>query len=108
MTAEISVDELAPEWKTGALIVDVRQPDEYEAVHIPGAELMPMNVVAAGQDQIPRDQPVYVVCAVGGRSLQVAEYLSALGVDAVNVAGGTQAWFQAGLPVATGSEPGSV
>lgn len=108
MPVEISVEALAPEWKAGAVILDVREPDEYEAVHIPGAELMPMGNVVAEQQQIPRDRTVYVVCAVGGRSMQVAEYLSSLGVDARNVAGGTQAWLRAGLPVVAGEEPGTV
>lgn len=103
---EITVDALAGVWKQGAVVVDVREPAEYVEAHIPGAELMPMGTVVAEHEQIPRDQPVYVVCAVGGRSAQVAEYLSAQGVDARNVAGGTQAWIRAGLPVSTGIEPG--
>jgi rhodanese-related sulfurtransferase len=103
---EITVDALAARWRQGAVIVDVREPAEYVEAHIPGAELMPMGTVPAEHERIPRDQPVYVVCAVGGRSAQVAEFLSAQGADVHNVAGGTQAWIRAGLPVAAGIEPG--
>jgi rhodanese-related sulfurtransferase len=47
---------------------------------------------------------VYVICAKGGRSLRAAEFYRAQGIDAVNVAGGTTAWVDAGQPVDTGSE----
>lgn len=102
--AEITVDDLAAKWNDGAFVVDVREPEEYVEAHIPGAELVPMSGIVAEHERIPRDQPVYVVCAVGGRSAQVAEFLSAQGVDACNVAGGTLAWIRAGHPVETGPE----
>ncbi|PSK98238.1 rhodanese-related sulfurtransferase [Haloactinopolyspora alba] len=101
--AEVSVDELAVQWNDGAFVVDVREPEEYEQAHIPGAELIPMGGVVTEHERVPRDRPVYVVCAVGGRSAQVAEFLSAQGVDARNVSGGTLAWIRAGHPVDTGA-----
>lgn len=56
-------------------------------------------------DDLPTDRPVYVICAAGARSLRAAEVMRARGIDAVNVAGGTNAWIDAGFEVATGSEP---
>ncbi len=51
-----------------------------------------------------RSGTIYVVCAVGGRSGQAVDYLLAQGMDAVNVAGGTNAWIDAGKPVITGGD----
>jgi rhodanese-related sulfurtransferase len=80
-------------------VVDVREAHEYAAGHVPGAVLVPMSVLPVRVDEIPRDRTVYVVCAVGGRSGQVVAWLAQQGYDAVNVAGGTQAWQLSGYPV---------
>ena len=80
-------------------LVDVREPHEYAAGHVPGSVLIPMSVLPVRVEEIPRDRTVYVVCQVGGRSGQVAAWLAPQGFDVVNVAGGTQAWMLAGHPV---------
>ena len=49
--------------------------------------------------EIPADQPVFVICAVGGRSRQVVDHLRSRGVQAINVAGGTSGWAQRGWPL---------
>jgi rhodanese-related sulfurtransferase len=82
-----------------ALIIDVREPYEYADGHVPGAELMPLMTVPQRVDELPTDQPVYVVCAVGGRSAQAAAFLATRGVDAVNVDGGTGEWVAAGYQI---------
>jgi len=100
---EISIDELAAALEEGLVpLVDVRQPEEYEAVHVPGAKLIPLADVVARIGEIPRDQPVYVICATGNRSLSAASYLARAGIDAWSVAGGTAAWARAGRPVVRG------
>lgn len=55
--------------------------------------------------EVPVGEPVYVICAVGGRSAQVVDYLDRSGseIDAINVLGGTVAWQQAGLPTESGA-----
>ncbi len=83
----------------GALVVDVREPWEFAEGHVPGARLVPMSQVPTLVGTLPTDQPVYLVCAVGGRSGQVAAWLGQQGYDTVNVAGGTQEWVTAGYPV---------
>ena len=98
---EITVTELSA--LTGPVVIDVREPWEYEAAHIPGVTHIPMGEVVARISEIPADVPVHVICAVGGRSAQVAEYLAAKGHDAINIAGGTTAWRQAGLPTQQGT-----
>ncbi|MGH9232541.1 MAG: rhodanese-like domain-containing protein [Acidimicrobiales bacterium] len=102
---EIDVTELARLRADGIALIDVRQPDEYTAAHVPGATLVPLAMVPDNLDRVPTDGPVYVICAKGGRSLKAAEFYRGQGIDAVNVAGGTTAWLDAGQPVSTGMEP---
>ena len=103
---EIDVDELARRRADGALVIDVRQPDEYDEGHVPGARLIPLGEVGQRLDEVPADAEVLVICRSGGRSLKAAEVMAAAGRRPVNVAGGTLAWIDAGHPVASGSEPG--
>ena len=102
---EIDVTELARLRADGIALIDVREPDEYTAAHVPGATLVPLATVPDNLDRVPTDGPVYVICAKGGRSLKAAEFYRGQGIDAVNVAGGTTAWIDAGQPVSTGMEP---
>lgn len=102
---QIDVDELARLHAEGAPVIDVREHDEYATAHVPGASLVPLATVPDNLDRVPADDTVYVICAVGGRSLRAAEFYRARGIDAVNVAGGTAAWVEAGHPVSTGMEP---
>jgi rhodanese-related sulfurtransferase len=81
-----------------ALVVDVREPDEYAQGHVPGARLAPLQTVPGLVGELPTDEPVYLVCAVGARSAQAAKFLAQHGVDAVNVDGGTRDWLMAGYP----------
>lgn len=103
---EIDVAELARQREKGARLIDVREPDEYEGAHVPGAQLIPLGTVPERLDEVPEvDGPLYVICAMGGRSFRAAEFYRAQGIDAVNVAGGTTAWVESGQPTATGMEP---
>lgn len=103
-TPEVSVSELARLLAAGSVsLVDVRNPDEYENAHVPSARLVPLPEVQDRLAEFPKDRPIHVICAAGGRSLRVAEFLRAQGVDAINVAGGTYAWIDAGYEVATGA-----
>jgi rhodanese-related sulfurtransferase len=103
---EIDVAELARRHAAGAYVLDVRQADEYEAGHVPGAVLVPLDQLEARQAEVPSDAPVLVICKSGGRSAKAVQYLAPLGVDATNVAGGTMAWIDAGNPVVEGPEAG--
>jgi rhodanese-related sulfurtransferase len=103
---EVSVEELAAARAAGPVpLVDVRQPEEYEAAHVPGAKLIPLADVVARVGEVPTDRPVYVICQSGGRSLRAAEYYRSRGVDAYSVAGGTKAWVEAGKPATRGPLP---
>jgi len=87
-----------------AHILDVREPDEVAQARIEGAQHIPLGSLAARLDEVPRDRTVYVICHVGGRSLQAAQYLEGNGFDAVNVTGGIVGWYRAGLPVVIGAD----
>jgi thioredoxin 1 len=99
MPAEVSVQDLAAAHAEGAYVLDVREPAEFAAGHVPGAVPMPMGTVPVRHEELPRDETLYVVCAVGARSMQVARYLAQAGYDVRNVAGGTHDWIDAGFPI---------
>ena len=102
---EIELDAFALAHSGGVTVLDVRNPDEYETAHIPGAILIPLPELAGRQSEIPDADPLYVICAVGGRSLAAARALSDAGYRALSVAGGTNGWIERGGPVVTGSAP---
>ena len=97
---EADVADTAAALDAGALLVDVREDFEWRAGHARGAVHLPMMVVPARLDELPRDAPIYLICATGNRSGRVAEYLGQNGfARPINVRGGTVAWRQAGLPI---------
>ncbi|NJN96510.1 MAG: rhodanese-like domain-containing protein [Anaerolineales bacterium] len=82
------------------LLIDVREPDEYNAGHIPGVTLIPMGEVPDRLSEIPQDKTVVVTCRSGNRSGQITDFLREQGYENVhNMQGGIVAWEQAGLPV---------
>jgi rhodanese-related sulfurtransferase len=94
---------------SGAMLLDVRNADEWEAGHVDGATWIPMNHIVDRQGELPTNREIVVICKVGGRSGRVAEALVAAGYDAANVAGGAEAWQAAGLPIVTSDgQPGTV
>jgi rhodanese-related sulfurtransferase len=83
-----------------AYLLDVREPDEWEAGHAPGAHHVPMMEIPARIAEIPTDVDVVVVCRSGGRSGQVVSYLLNNGRDNVrNLDGGMQQWAASGREV---------
>lgn len=81
-------------------IVDVREPDEWAAGHIPDAVLIPLGHLAFRHHELDPKRPVVAVCRSGNRSLVAAELLLNAGFsDVKSMAGGMIAWAQAGHPV---------
>ena len=81
--------------RNAPLILDVREPWEFDTCHIPGARLIPMQQVAERIDEVPADSDIVVVCHHGARSMQVANYLAEAGRDRVyNLRGGVAAWAE--------------
>jgi rhodanese-related sulfurtransferase len=83
----------------GALILDVREQDEWDAGHIGGAVHIPLADVPARLDEVPDDDRLIVVCRSGGRSARAVAWLGENGYDAANLEGGMGAWVDAGRPI---------
>jgi molybdopterin/thiamine biosynthesis adenylyltransferase/rhodanese-related sulfurtransferase len=99
-TVEIDVEGAKRLVDTDAVLVDVRRPDEWDLAHIPGALHLPQQeLLDRVSDVGPPETRVVVYCRVGNRSLFAAAALRKLGYDAVSIAGGIEAWAEAGLPV---------
>jgi rhodanese-related sulfurtransferase len=93
----------------GATVLDVREDDEWAAGHIAGSVHVPLSELPARAADIPDADPLVVVCKVGGRSAQVTAWLIGQRRDAVNLAGGLEAWADAGRPLVTDDgTPGTV
>ncbi len=102
----VALNEAVSLISDGALLVDVREDDEFsngrsaDAVHIRLSEL-PDRL-----DELPRDRQIVCTCRSGGRSGRATEFLLAQGFDVVNLEGGMLAWQEAGIPmVADAGEP---
>jgi rhodanese-related sulfurtransferase len=85
-----------------AALIDVRTPEEFDEVRIPGAVLVPLADLPERIDEVPADRTVYLVCRSGGRSGKACELLGPTGRDVVNVDGGTMAWVESGRATESG------
>ncbi len=99
---EVDVDELARRRADDTVLVDVREPDEWREVRVPGGVHLPLGTLPGRLDEVPDGRPVHVICRSGGRSAQATRLLREAGLDAVNVAGGTLAWIDAGYETESG------
>jgi rhodanese-related sulfurtransferase len=96
---ELSATEVAAALGRGELAaVDVREPAEWDAGHIAGALWIPMGEFVDRVSELPEGR-LAIICRSGSRSGMVADWLERSGIDAVNLAGGMQAWQAASLPI---------
>jgi rhodanese-related sulfurtransferase len=94
---EISVIEAARLRDSGAFVVDVRQPEEWQQYRIPSSTLIPLDQLESRISEIPKNQPIVVVCRQGNRSLEGRDILLKAGFDRVtSMAGGLLQWFKTG------------
>jgi rhodanese-related sulfurtransferase len=103
MTSPVPVPVVSvADMSDNAVLLDVREDDEWAAGHAPAAVHVPMGQVPQRLDELAStfaDRPVRVVCRSGARSARVTAYLVQAGWDAVNVDGGMRAWSAAGRPM---------
>jgi rhodanese-related sulfurtransferase len=104
--SQVDIETFAARRDTQPEVIDVREPSEYVEGHVPGAKLIPMGQLPSRLEEVAADQPVYVLCASGGRSAAMTDFLRNAGYDAYSVDGGTSGWIKAGHEVATGRERG--
>lgn len=87
---------LADSARPQPVLLDVREPWEYELCHLAECRHIPMNAVPARIAELEPDAELVVVCHHGGRSMQVAMFLERSGFSTVyNLSGGVEAWAQA-------------
>jgi rhodanese-related sulfurtransferase len=95
---QISVTHLQTD---DGIVLDVREPWEYEAGHVPGSVLIPLGELGSRLQELPNGEAIYIICRSGNRSQQAAQLLVRAGFAHIhNVQGGMLAYEQAGLPVA--------
>ncbi|MCW4354653.1 rhodanese-like domain-containing protein [Hoyosella sp. YIM 151337] len=105
----VPVESVPEELTESVVLLDVREPDEWNQGHAPGAIHIPLADVPARVDEVDPDAELFVICRSGGRSYRVIEWLSQIGYEATNVSGGMVAWQKAGRPVVSGDgSPGWV
>jgi rhodanese-related sulfurtransferase len=106
---EVEADDAAALAAEGAIVLDVREDDEWAAGHVAESVHIAMGELGARLAELPSDRRIVAVCRSGARSGAVTEALAARGYDVVNLVGGLQAWVAEGLPlVADDGLPGSV
>ena len=102
----VSIDGVPNPLPEGLVVLDVREPVEWEYGHIEGAVHIPLSLLPVRYDEVPPGQTL-VVCKVGGRSAHAVAWLQQQGRDAVNLGGGMLDWAAAGRPMVsdTGRPP---
>jgi len=104
MIKEISAAELHSLLQSGAQLIDVREPSEFEGGHVPRAISIPLASVPENVEQFRSANDVYVICYSGARSMRACEFLHDAGItNVINVAGGTSGWIALGNEVETGA-----
>ena len=102
--SELSVDDVAAKLNEGGKVfLDVRNPEEYQAIHAQGTRLIPLpdlNPGSISDLSLNKSDDIYIICRSGKRSMVACEIFANEGYEHLtNVAGGTIAWESAGLPV---------
>lgn len=96
---EVSPEQARQLVAGGAAFIDVREPYERDAGYIPGTRHVELERLASQADQIDRSAAVVFHCRLGVRSAMAASAFRSAGFDAYTMAGGIQAWVDAGLPI---------
>jgi rhodanese-related sulfurtransferase len=99
----VTVDQVPQPLPDGLTVLDVREPVEWQQAHVPGSVHIPLGELPSRLEELPSDQQLLVVCAVGARSARAVRYLVERGHDAVNLAGGLMEWQEAGRELVGGS-----
>jgi rhodanese-related sulfurtransferase len=100
LSAEISVDKAYKMYEDGTFLLDVRTQEEWNDYHVPDTTLIPLDQLADRLSEVPKDQPVVVVCRSGNRSQQGRDILKQAGFEQVtSMAGGLKTWQAQGYPV---------
>ena len=103
LAKEVSVDQAHQLQSDGAFMLDVREPDEWNSGHIPGATLIPLGQLPDRLNELPVDQKIVVVCRSGNRSAAGRDILLKAGFNQVtSMAGGMNEWAAKNYEIVTG------
>ena len=98
--AEVDVHEAKRRQDEGAVLVDVRESDEWRDGHAKGARHIPLGDLSRRVGELPKDRDILLICRSGNRSRTAAQLLQRAGYErVVNVQGGTTAWMRQSLPL---------
>ena len=100
----VGVDAAKARIEAGAaLLVDVREREEWQAGHVAGATHIPLGTLPGAASSLPKDREMLVICRTGNRSAKAQAKLAQAGFTQVtNVTGGMTAWAEHDLPIVTG------
>ena len=101
----IAMDEFVTRYDRRTPLIDVREPHEYAAGHVPGAVLLPLGELKNRLAEVPKNDTVFVICQSGNRSNDGAATLTGFGVNAVSVDEGTTGWAGRSRELVTGLSP---
>lgn len=102
LPASVSVDEAYKLYQEGTFVLDVRTQEEWNEFHAPNTTLIPLDELASRVNELPKDQPIVVVCRSGNRSQTGRDILLQAGFNATSMNGGLNAWRDSGHPVVSG------
>jgi len=102
LPASVSVDEAYQLYQDGTFVLDVRTPEEWNEFHAPNTTLIPLDELASRVNELPKDQPIVVVCRSGNRSQAGRDILLQAGYNATSMNGGLTEWRASGHPVVSG------
>lgn len=95
--------EILSDGKSNAVLIDVREPYEFQGGHAKNAKNIPLSQLGKRVGEIPRNREVLLICQSGNRSMTAAHFLQKQGIAQVtNVSGGTTVWRMHGLPLEGG------
>lgn len=97
---ETNADQAYQYYKDGYFFLDVREQEEWDAFHIPATTLIPLGELPDRLSELPRNQPIVVVCRSGNRSQEGRNILLDAGfTDVTSMAGGVTEWSRLGYPI---------
>ncbi len=101
LAAEINVSQAYKLYQEkGAFFVDVREQEEWDSFHVPGTTLIPLGQLASRLSEVPKDQPVVVICRSGNRSQSGRDILLQAGyTNVTSMDGGVNDWKTNGYPI---------
>jgi len=102
LPASVSVDEAHQMYQDGTFVLDVRTPEEWNEFHAPNTTLIPLDELASRVNELPKDQPIVVVCRSGNRSQAGRDILLQAGFNATSMNGGLNQWRASGYAVVNG------